>query len=223
MKEASGIALHFVRCNAPDKREGWDSWHRETYLPEIGQVESVRSASHWALTEQPEPGMPSVGFSHVTILELSGEVDGAADRIRDAHRAIQAKGEMHPNHSVMNVDLLESHGRWGGKSAPAEGLSGHILAYVLCNDPLREAEWDAWNDDVHMPDMMASGAFEGVTRWRRRRQGEWGTQFLTLYDVGAIGVEEAVRRSAAVMPGIVQAGRKHDCHAGGLTLTLARA
>jgi hypothetical protein len=101
-------------------------------------------------------------------------------------------------------------------------LCGHILAYVLCNDPSREAEWDAWNDDMHMPDMLESEAFSGVSRWRRLPRGDWGTQCLTLYDVGSIGIEEAVRRSAAVMPGIAEAGRKHPCHVGGLTVTLQR-
>ena len=54
-------------------------------------------------------------------------------------------------------------------------------------------------------------------------QGAWGTQYLTLYDVGPIGIDEAVTRSAAIMPNLKNAGRKLDCHVGGLTVTLERA
>jgi hypothetical protein len=92
----------------------------------------------------------------------------------------------------------------------------------MCNDPDpdREREWDRWNDEVHMPDMMASGAFTAVSRWLRQPKDEQGTNYLTLYDVGEGGVGLAVQRSAAVMPGLVKAGRKMDCHVGGLTVTL---
>jgi hypothetical protein len=166
--------------------------------------------------------MPSVGFSHVTIYELAGDVDSVARALDEREKDLRAAGDIDPNHCVMNVDILEAHGRWNQKPEPTDALTGHILAYVMCNDPRREAEWDAWNDEVHMPDMLDSGAFTAVSRWRRRPRGERGTQFLTLYDVGPIGVEQAVERSAGVMPGIVAAGRKLDCHVGGLTVTLAR-
>jgi hypothetical protein len=183
----------------------------------------VRAATHWALTQQPTPGMPSVGFSHITIFELAGDVAAGARAIADLEEKLDAAGETDPNHCVMNVDILEAHGRWSEKPVPNDALEGHILAYVMCNDPRREAEWDVWNDDVHMPDMLESGGFAGISRWRRSPVGLRGPQCLTLYDVGTIGVEEAVKRSAAVMPGITAAGRKLDCHVGGLTVTLARA
>ena len=223
MNPASGIVLHFVRCNAAARSKEWGTWVRDQHLPAMSRVEGVRAATHWALTQQPTPGMPSVGFSHVTIYELIGDVDVGALELDKREEALRDAGDIDPNHCVMNVDSLEAHGRWNQKPVPTDALTGHILAYVMCNDPRREAEWDAWNDEVHMPDMLDSDAFAAVSRWRRRLLGARGTQFLTLYDVGAIGVEKAVERSAAVMPGIVAAGRKHDCHVGGLTITLTRA
>ncbi len=222
MNPATGLVLHFTRCNAPARANDWGRWMHARHLPAMAAVDGVRAATHWALTQQPVPGMPSVGFSHVTLYELMGEVDAAANALDECERKLREADEIDPNHCVINVDILEAHGRWNQKPAPSEDLTGHILAYVMCNDPTREAEWDRWNDEVHMPDMLASDAFATVSRWRRRTQGERGTRFLTLYDVGPIGVEAAVERSAAVMPGIAAAGRKLDCHVGGLTVTLAR-
>lgn len=222
MDTADGLVLHFSRCNAPPRFDEWATWLSDEYLPALRAIDGVRAATHWALTQQPTPGMPSVGFSHVTIFELSGDVDAGASGLLDRAKGLRRSGQVHPNHCVTNVDVLEAHGRWSHKPEPTAALVGHIMAYVACNDPSREAEWDAWNDDVHMPDMLDSDAFTAVSRWRRRPKGEWGTQFLTLYDVGPIGVEAAVERSAAVMPGLVAAGRKLDCHVGGLTVTLAR-
>jgi hypothetical protein len=47
-----------------------------------------------------------------------------------------------------------------------------------------------------------------------------GSNHLTLYDVATPTVEEAVGRSATTLAEVVAAGRKHDCHTGGLTVTL---
>ena len=47
-----------------------------------------------------------------------------------------------------------------------------------------------------------------------------GPNHLTLYDVGLDSIDEAVARSAAVMPDLIAAGRKHRAHTGAMTLTL---
>ena len=47
-----------------------------------------------------------------------------------------------------------------------------------------------------------------------------GSNFLTLYDVATDTVDEAVQRSAVTLAEIVAAGRKHETHAGALTVTL---
>ena len=220
MREATGLVLHFTRCNAPGQMKEWGTWIEETHLPDLRDTEGVRAVTAWPLTQQPEPGMPSVGFSHVILIEVSGDVSASAASLRKRQQELRQSGRIHSNHCITKVDCLEAHGRFNRKPMVSDSLEGHILAYVMCNDPDREQEWDRWNDAVHMPDMMASGAFRAVSRWRRRPKDEQGTNYLTLYDVGEGGVGLAVARSAAVMPGLVKAGRKLDCHVGGLTVTL---
>ena len=106
------------------------------------------------------------------------------------------------------------------KHEPSTELRGHILTNVLCNDPAREAEWDAWYDEQHVPDMLTCGAFSAMSRWERTPRSRVGANFLTLYDVATDTVEEAVERSAVTLAEIVAAGRKHETHAGALTVTL---
>ena len=59
-----------------------------------------------------------------------------------------------------------------------------------------------------------------MTRWERVPRVRVGPNHLTLYDVRTNTVDEAVRRSAVTLAEIVAAGRKHETHAGGLTVTL---
>jgi hypothetical protein len=223
MDEARGLILHFARCNAPAQSERWQAWLDDIHLPDLRDTEGVRAATCWPLTHQPEPGMPSVGFSHVILIECTADVSSARSSIGKREQELRETGRIDPRHCVTNVDCLEAHGRWNQKPMPSESLKGHILAYVMCNDPQREQEWDRWNDAVHMPDMMTSDAFTAVSRWRRQPENASGTNYLTLYDIGEGGTGLAVERSAAIMPGLAKAGRKMDCHVGGLTVTLGPA
>jgi hypothetical protein len=165
--------------------------------------------------------MPGIGFTHVTIYELDDtDVTAQATRTLDADDALRAEGRTHPAHVTVNADVFTAHGPFGEKPEPSPALRGHILTYVLCNDPTREAEWNAWCDEQHMPDMLSSGAFNAISRWRRTPRVRAGSNYLTLYDVATDTVEEAVQRSAVTLAEVVAAGRKHETHAGGLTVTL---
>jgi hypothetical protein len=190
----------------------------------LGAAPGAWVATRFELTTRPQPGMPGLGFTHVTIVELDdADVADAAARVLDAEERLLAADRDHVGpaaHAVTEAVAFAAHGPHAVKPAPSEALRGHILAHVMCSDPAREMEWDAWYDEQHVPDMLACGAFGAMTRWQRTPRRRSGTNHLTLYDVACPTVEEAVERSAAVMPGIVARGRKHSCHTGGLTLTL---
>jgi hypothetical protein len=214
------LLMAFTRCNAPDRLEDWNDWYDEAHVPSL-----LKAGADWVtrfeLSQQPVPGMPSIGFSHVAIYEFKGE--GAEARLDETLRLnmdLQTRREIHPHHCLINVDVLKAHGAAGSKSEPAHDLEGHILAYVMPNQPDRESEWDAWVDSVHLPDMMDSGAFRAGSRWRRRSALAYGANDLTLYDVAGHEIHEAVSRSAAVMPELASRGRKLDCHVGGMSFTV---
>jgi hypothetical protein len=140
--------------------------------------------------------------------------------VLDRADAARERGRMHPAHAAVGAEVYVAHGRWSDKPEPSAALHGHILTQVLCIDPRREAEWDAWYDDMHVPDMLSCGAFSAMTRWQRAPRPRVGAGFLTLYDVATATVDESVARSADVLAEIIAAGRKLDTHTGGLTVTL---
>lgn len=221
MTRAQGLAIVFSRCNRVAEVEAWDRWYREHYLRDLAGHGGPWMASHWRLTPAPAPGRPSPGFTHVTLFEFEGAEPAAQwEALLARHEALEAERALHPHHCLIGVDSFRAHGRWNEKPEPDASLTGHILAYVLCNDPARREEWDQWYDETHAVDMMASQAFSSLSRWRRDPPTRFGPQHLTLYDVSDIALAEAVERSAAVMPGIHSAGRWLACHAGGMALSL---
>jgi hypothetical protein len=217
----TGLLVVYAKCIRAPEEAAWSEWEDDVHLPALCCADGPWVATRFELTARPQPGMPGIGFTHVTIYELDAtDVAGQAARTLDRDDALRAEGRVHPAHATIAADVFTAHGRFGTKPEPSPALHGHILTHVLCNDPAREAEWDAWYDDQHVPDMLSCGAFGAMSRWERTPRARVGSNFLTLYDVATDTVDEAVQRSAATLAEIVGAGRKHETHAGGLTVTL---
>jgi len=221
MPRAQGLAIIFSRCNRAAETEAWNRWHREHYFQDLAGHGGPWFASHWQLTPPPAPGRPSPGFTHVTLFEFEGpDPDAQWGALLARHEALESAHALHPHHCLIGVDTFRTHGRWSEKPEPDTALTGHILAYVLCNDSARQSEWDQWYEDTHAVDMMSSQAFSALSRWRRDPPTRFGPRHLTLYDVSGIPLSEAVERSAAVMPEIHSGGRWLPCHAGGMAISL---
>ncbi len=214
------LVVHSKCVRAADE-PGWDAWEDTVHLPALCSPAGAWAATRFELTTRPEPGMPGIGFTHVAILELD-DPDAAAQaaRVLAVDDELRAAGRMHRAHATIAADVFVAHGVHGTKATPSAARTGHILTHVLCTDPARAAGWDAWYDDVHVPDMLSCGAFSAMSRWRRLTPQPAGPNHLTLYDVATPTVDEAVTRSAATLAEVVAAGRKHECHTGALTVTL---
>lgn len=220
MPVTTGLVVVTSRPTSPGAVDDWSRWY-DDHLEQMSALGGgAWAATRWELTPRPAPGMPGVGFSHVTLYELDGDPhEGLAQLVATAAE-LRRRGQVHPAHAVIDATAYRAHGRWWNKPEPTAELTGHILAQVMCADPAREPEWDAWYDEQHVPDMLASDAFSAATRWVRMDRRPAGPNHLTLYDIALPEVTEAVERSAAVMPGLVAAGRKHPAHCGALTVVV---
>jgi hypothetical protein len=218
---ARALLVVHAKCARVDEEPEWDAWEDDVHLPALCSHHGAWAATRFELTDRPEPGRPGIGFTHVTILELDGpDVGAQAARILAVDVELRDHDRMHPAHATIAAGVFVAHGPYGRKPAPSADRTGHILTHVLCTDPRRVDEWDRWYDETHVPDMLSCGAFSAMSRWRRAIPNATGPNHVTLYDVATPTVDEAVQRSAATLAEVVAAGRKHECHTGGLTVTL---
>lgn len=222
MGRTTGLLISFTKCNATANEADWSAWYDEVHLPDLLRDDGGPwVATRWQVVPKPTLGMPGLGFTHLAIYEFEGtSILHQVERLIARDIRLHREGRIHANHAVLDAQVFHAHGAHTDKPAPSAELRGHIMAYVMCNQPDVEAEWDEWYDREHVPDMMSSGGFSAATRWEREPRNPFGTNHITLYDVAHESVQTAVDLSAAVMPGLIAAGRKHRCHTGGLVLTL---
>jgi hypothetical protein len=224
MGRTQGLFITFTRCNDAQKEAEWDAWYDNVHVPDAIATGAVWAVTRWELLDRPALGYPAVGFTHVNIFEMEGpDLEDRVRRFRENRPKLVRAGRMHPNQTAVQVAALRAFGRWNEKPEPSAKTTGHILTFVLCNDPDLEDEWNPWLDDVHVPDMLSSGAFSAASRWQKLERDPYGPNYMTLYDIEHADLAEAGRLSGAVMPKIIAAGRKMTCHAGGLTVVLKPA
>ncbi|MEQ8842822.1 MAG: hypothetical protein RIB98_17720 [Acidimicrobiales bacterium] len=215
------LVLIATKTTRAGEQDAWVEW--------LAPHAAAHDGALWRLLDPARPGLPGAGHSHVLHLpgDRTHDHDHAIATARNTDREAEDRQAVVFHHAEIQRDHWTRAGD-GIVVDPPSGeadveVSGLIIAHVLSTDPTRIDEWDDWYETRHLPDMMESGAFVAGTRWRRTKPRTGGANHMTIYETAGIGVDEAIQRSAAIMPGLIADGRKHECHAGGLTWALQRA
>jgi hypothetical protein len=215
----AGLVMVLTRPSDFSQEAEWAAWCDDVLLPETGAASGAQAVTRWMVADRPPGFSPVQGFTHVDLYDYATTPAVAA--LLDSFDAIASAGRMHPCHSVVAVDAFVAFGRWSQPSERPDTLTGHVMSYVMTNDATRVAEWNEWLDNVHVPDMMGSGAFVGAHRWQRVEPARYGANYLTIYDVELDDLSKAVHLSGVVMPELLKAGRMFTSHYGGMRATLA--
>lgn len=218
------IVLVFTRPSDFGHEPEWNAWYDDVHLPATVRGSGATVATRWEVTDRPPGFSTPVGFTHVAIYEFDDADIGPNALLELVDGPRSDDGSIHHLHTIIDVDVLAlAGGRWTQKVAPRAELTGQVIAYITPNDPARLDEWNDWLDEVHVPDMMASGAFANTTRWLRTTPRKFGPNYLTIYDVVGKTVAEGVALSGAAMGPAHANGRMRDFHAGGLRAALQPA
>jgi hypothetical protein len=220
--ESRGLVMVMTRPTDFSQEAEWAAWCDDAMIPETGTAAGASVVTRWMVSDRPPGFSPVQGFTHVEFYEVANPRHGI-DRIVASLDEQRDAGRMHPCHAVVAVDAFRPTGRWNDKAEPSDKLRGHVISYVMTNDPNHEDDWNHWLDNVHVPDMIESGAFVNASRWHRIDPARWGADYLTVYDVELDDLSEAVGKSGAVMPGLLAAGRMFTSHYGGMRAMLAPA
>ena len=216
-----GLLVTLARCSDTARLAEWEAWWDDVHVPDVAAVTGATRVTRWRVVGA-GTGPAAQGFTHVAFHDLASAaaLPAALDGLTVGLAGWWASGRMHPRHVLADVWALQGHGPHGTHPPPGPGVTGRIVAWVLCTEPGRVREWDAWYDAQHVPDMVATGCFSAASRWRPIAPPRFGPRHLTLYDISAMSTAEAVEISAAAMPPLVAAGRKPSWHAGTATVIL---
>ncbi len=70
---------------------------------------------------------------------------------------------------------------------------GVMVLFCDCKDPSKEAEFNKWYNETHIPDVLSTGAFHTATRWENTNPQPGEQKFLVIYETDMDPVEAAAK------------------------------
>lgn len=185
MPTPNGLSLLFWKAAAPRRVAAWSDWLDTTHLHELTAAGHATRASRWEVVFPNRlPYTPTLGFNEVCIADIPVSDPAAHHNKLVSHlQTSQRDGKLNPYHYIADVMTFQPQGRWAGRPAPSTASTGQFFVFNRTNDPKKLAEWHAWLDDVHLPEVLATGRFHGVSRWSRVHPTAFGPNYLVIFDV----------------------------------------
>ncbi len=98
--------------------------------------------------------------------------------------------------------------------ARTQGLN---ITFAHCNDPAKAQSWSDWYDDVHLPDIIGTGAFWKATRWEvlnphPEAYPKTGFTHLNIGEIEGPDIQANLAKVIAMAPDFRARGRVHPNH-----------
>ncbi len=82
-----------------------------------------------------------------------------------------------------------------------------LLVGTNCNDPAREAEFNKWYDEIHLPDILKTPGYTGATRYENSDPSEGQPKFLAAYHIETDDIDAVMKANAENVNKLREGGR----------------
>ena len=173
----NGLLLAITRCTDPSKEEEFNAWYNHMHIPDVTAPGIFRHALRFVNTDPSSPA-----GQYVATYETTWE-DGAKAMAanREAGASHRARGDRSsPYIQPVTVGVCK---RVGGEFAAANRPTrGILLVLSNCKDPAREAEFNCWYEDMHVADILDTGAFHTAYRYESVDPQATKAKYLAIYE-----------------------------------------
>jgi hypothetical protein len=172
-----GLLLAITNCTDPSKEEEFNSWYNHMHVPDVTAPSIFRHALRFVNTDASAP----VG-QYVATYETNWEDVAQA---MPAHRQASVKLRERGDRGTPYLQVVRSgvFKRLGGEFCAARRLTrGILLVLSNCKDATREAEFNRWYEDIHVADILDTGAFHTAYRYESVDPQATQARYLALYE-----------------------------------------
>jgi hypothetical protein len=174
---SKGLLLAITNCTDPSKEEEFNSWYNHMHVPDVTAPSIFRHALRFVNTDASAP----VG-QYVATYETNWEDVAQA---MPAHRQASVKLRERGDRGTPYLQVVRSgvFKRLGGEFCAARRLTrGILLVLSNCKDATREAEFNRWYEDIHVADILDTGAFHTAYRYESVDPQATQARYLALYE-----------------------------------------
>ena len=179
-RRPNGLAVVLVNCKDPAQEADFDRWYNEVHLPDVCNPGVFPRATRY---ENPNAAGGDEQPRYLALYETDRDDPGAAWVDNREHTApLRPQGRIH---SALQASSVGVYKRMGSPPPSDRPVTGVLIVLVDCGDPAREAEFNAWYDDVHVPDILSTGAYYSAVRYENTDTESGGPRYLAVYETDA--------------------------------------
>ena len=173
----------FVLASVSDAAQeaSFNDWYNGQHLPEVTRpgifVNATRYVNSGAKGTPEDPRF-------LAVYETEREDVAQAWKENASHRS--EWGAMHP---ALKVGLAAVYKSIGSTAKPPKGkrTSGVLVALTDCADAKKEAEFNKWYDEMHVPDVLKTGLYWSAQRFIHTDPKPGQPKYLALYETEGDG------------------------------------
>ena len=172
-----GLLLALTNCTDPSKEEEFNAWYNHMHVPDVTAPGIFRHALRFVNTDRNSPAGQYVA-TYKTNWE---DVSKAMPAHREASVKLRERGDRGtPLLQVVRSGVFK---RLGGEfCAASRPTRGILLVLSHCKDLARAAEFHRWYEDIHVADILETGAFHTAYRYESPAHQATQATYLALYE-----------------------------------------
>ena len=213
----NGLLLAITNCTDLSKTEEFTSWYDHMHVPDVTAPGIFRHAIRFANTDPASEAGQYVATYETTFEDVSK----AMPANREAGAKLRESGDR-GSHLIQAVTSGVFKRLGGEFSAATKPTLGILLVLSNCKDPAREQEFNRWYEDVHIPDILDTGAFHTAYRYGSIDPAATKAKYLAIYETDNIDPAKAREKLGAVRADWQQRGRLSDLMESTSSLTARR-
>ena len=210
----TGLLVAFTSLTDPAKSDDFNYWYNHTHIPDVTEAGVFHHAVRF---ENTNPDSPHGQF--VAIYETTEDASQAMQVHVEAETKLggrEFQQDRRPYQDDGSTPLAKGMGwgifkRRGGEfvasNKPARGV---LIVLTNCKDESRQEEFNRWYEDIHIPDILGTGAFHAAYRYESVEVSDIAAQYLAIYETDNPDPAKAQAVIAKLRPEWQRRGRTFD-------------
>ena len=182
----NGLMVAITSCKDPSKTEEFNNWYNHMHVPDVTEPGIFRNAIRFANTD-PASEVGQYVATYETDFE---DVSQAMPAHQKAREALKKEGDRSsPWMQSSGAHIFKKlGGEFRAASKPSRGI---FLMFTNSKDPAREDEFNRWYEDIHLPEILSTGAFHTVYRYECLDPERLKAKFLAIYETDTADLAQA--------------------------------
>ena len=200
-----GLLVTRTNCTDSSKTDEFNRWYNHMHLPDVTAPRIFHHAIRFANTDPSSSAGQYIATYETDIDDVS--------KARPAHREAIAKlgGQEDRGTPLIQSVSTGIFKRLGGQFvASIRPTRGILLVLTNCEETAREEEFNRWYEDVHIPDILDTGAFHAAYRYESPEPEDAHARYLAIYETDNPDPAKAREEITKFIPDWQKRGRMFD-------------